>query len=177
MTNQIIEELKQNKFDNLLIKYGNFGRFQWLTTIVMFFGIRCVDFFVLSFAFFELFPDFMCTGTDGVTYECTAKDWCADPTITYTIVQNDILFDNWVNRLDLYCMSQGSIGLIGSLFFAGWASSLLIFPPIADRYGRRPICLYGMIVHLALYTAIIFVRDYSNLLTLMVLFGIVSTIS
>mmetsp|Transcript_15286 Transcript_15286/g.20724 ORF Transcript_15286/g.20724 Transcript_15286/m.20724 type:complete len:107 (-) Transcript_15286:528-848(-) len=67
--------------------------------------------------------------------------------------------------------------MIGSLFFIGWASSLLIFPPIADRFGRRPICLYGMMVHLVLYTAIMLCKDYNTILILMVLFGIVSTIS
>lgn len=44
---------------------------------------------------------------------------------------------NWVEQYDLVCASGEQIGLIGSLFFAGWCSTLLIVPIFADKYGRK----------------------------------------
>ncbi|MEH2303613.1 MAG: multidrug effflux MFS transporter [Nostoc sp.] len=40
-------------------------------------------------------------------------------------------------------VSSGSVGLILSLFLLGFAVAQLIFGPLSDRYGRRPILLIG----------------------------------
>ncbi|WP_042342299.1 multidrug effflux MFS transporter [Calothrix sp. PCC 7507] len=39
--------------------------------------------------------------------------------------------------------SSGSVGLTLSLFMAGFAIAQLIFGPLSDRYGRKPILLIG----------------------------------
>ena len=41
----------------------------------------------------------------------------------------------------MVCTPRAKIGLIGGMFFAGWASTLLVLTCLADRYGRQRIWL------------------------------------
>jgi DHA1 family bicyclomycin/chloramphenicol resistance-like MFS transporter len=43
--------------------------------------------------------------------------------------------------------SPGTAGLSLSLFMAGFAISPLIYGPLADRYGRRPLLLFGLVLY------------------------------
>eukprot|EP00347_Sterkiella_histriomuscorum_P013032 403366275 len=51
--------------------------------------------------------------------------------------------DNWITWLDLHCEDSYSIALFGSLYFAGFLISCLIFPPLSDKYGRRNLFMLG----------------------------------
>ena len=44
------------------------------------------------------------------------------------------------------CAPKVKFGLFGSLFFIGVVTSSLIFPPIADEIGRKPIALTGITI-------------------------------
>ena len=48
-------------------------------------------------------------------------------------------FNNWAgpNKLDITCLPNSEIGMIGSLFFFGLAISSALIPPISDKYGRK----------------------------------------
>jgi len=50
---------------------------------------------------------------------------------------NKYSLHNWITSLDLHCGSSFEIGIFGSLFFLGYLSSCLVFPPLADQYGRK----------------------------------------
>ena len=63
-------------------------------------------------------------GTSGVI------NWEIDWTSRYSL-------NNWINILDMHCASSLDIGIFGSLFFAGYLVSCAIFPPMADKYGRK----------------------------------------
>ena len=54
---------------------------------------------------------------------------------------------NWVEEYDLHCAPDYKIGLIGSLFFTAVVISSLIFPRLADIYGRKYVFLFGLILH------------------------------
>ena len=56
--------------------------------------------------------------------------------INYT---NDTSLHNWVEQLDLVCVSNTNIGLLGSMYFAGWSCSLLFVPLLSDKFGRKRI--------------------------------------
>ena len=68
----------------------------------------------------------MCMLDSGIYPRETLIDW-AD---TYSL-------SNWIITLDLYCASSMEIGLFGSCFFFGYLCSCLIFPPLADMFGRK----------------------------------------
>lgn len=49
--------------------------------------------------------------------------------------------NNWIVQLGLYCVPAYEIGLFGSCFFFGYLCSCLVFPPLADMYGRKPFVI------------------------------------
>lgn len=62
---------------------------------------------------------------------------------------------NWVETLSLECTSKTQVGLIGSMFFAGWAISATFLPRLADIYGRNIVYILSMICHSIFIGAII----------------------
>lgn len=58
--------------------------------------------------------------------------------------------------------------------FAGWALSAGFLPRMADIYGRRPIYMYSMIAHMAIYGAIILSRNLYLTIVLMFFLGMTS---
>lgn len=60
-------------------------------------------------------------------------------------------FVNWVGKKGLACRPAYQIGLLGSAYFIGWCSTLLVFPLYADRHGRKEIVEKGMALNLIVY--------------------------
>ena len=56
--------------------------------------------------------------------------WEVDWTSKYSL-------DNWIISLDLHCYDSYAIGMFGTLFFGGYLLSCAVFPPLADKYGRK----------------------------------------
>lgn len=82
---------------------------------------------------------------------------------------DDEYIDNWVNpdKFDLLCEPKYKIGLIGSMFFVGQVSTILVVPPLADFWiGRKPtfngsvlllaVVLLGLLVSTNLYELYVF---------------------
>ena len=61
--------------------------------------------------------------------------------------------------LNLYCSSSFEIGLFGSLFFFGYLSSCLVFPPMADIYGRKIFVIIVCILQGLCFLVLLFVPD------------------
>lgn len=55
--------------------------------------------------------------------------------------------ENWIQKLDLYCATDYTMGLFGSMFFAGAFIGSFILPRLADLFGRRPIYLGGLCLY------------------------------
>lgn len=51
--------------------------------------------------------------------------------------EQDEYLDNWVAQYDLLCEPKWKIGVIGSCYFAGIISTIILVPWLADKYGRR----------------------------------------
>ena len=65
----------------------------------------------------------------------------------YKPVKDDEYIDGWVDKFDLLCESKYKIGFIGSAFFLGVISTILIIPPLSDKVlGRKTILRVGFIV-------------------------------
>jgi len=60
----------------------------------------------------------------------------------------------WAEKLNLACVNNYKIGLIGGSYFVGWVLTLLIFGRLTDIYGRKWIYRVNMAITLALYGAI-----------------------
>ena len=74
---------------------------------------------------------------------------------------------NWVEQLDLVCVSGEKIGLIGSMFFAGWSSTVLFIPFASDKIGRRWIFLFSIILVAILMAGLLFSTSIDLTIALM----------
>mmetsp|Transcript_21643 Transcript_21643/g.28992 ORF Transcript_21643/g.28992 Transcript_21643/m.28992 type:complete len:137 (+) Transcript_21643:405-815(+) len=54
------------------------------------------------------------------------------------------------------CASKYEFGLFGSMYFFAVVLSSLLLTPLADRFGRRPICLIGTAVACLTQTILLF---------------------
>jgi MFS family permease len=134
----------------LLKKQGGCGKFQWLLFITVICGLSGFGYVEYGLGFYELFPQFDCV-VDGLWVEkCTTAQICQGSSTNQTeyVVNynNHTSLYNWVEQLDLVCDKGSQIGLIGSLYFAGWSSTILFLPWLADKIGRRWIFFFSVLV-------------------------------
>ena len=82
---------------------------------------------------------------------CTVKEICAEkmPKHKYRPVKsNPEYLNNWVQKLDLLCVSEAEIGLLGSSFFFGLLVSTSWAPSYADTHGRLFLIQMTILVRL-----------------------------
>ena len=108
----------------------------------------------------ELYPDYICTDSEHPekgAYHCEPKDFCGKESVSETINwDSNTSLHNWVETLDLTCTSSKAIGFIGSAYFAGLMVSVLLFPRLADLFGRRKIILACQFTNVPAYIWIFF---------------------
>jgi len=66
---------------------------------------------------------------------------------------------NWIQQYQLGCTPKSTIGLFGSLYFAGLLLGSLIVPRASDLYGRKIMAISGNVLHIA--TAILMLQTTS----------------
>ncbi len=114
-------------------------------------------FLAYSVSFLELYPHYECSTDMGETWKpCKNTDFCNKPEVKWRInFDYPDSLHNWVESLDLHCVPKSQIGLIGSMFFAGWFIAATFLPRLSDLYGRRRVYLISMIGHAIFYGLII----------------------
>ena len=83
--------------------------------------------------------------------------------------------DNWVEQIDLYCISKSESGLIGSMFFVGTFTGSFILPRASDIYGRKPLFLIGLTIFFGVVSAAYFVTNLYVLYFIIFMGGISET--
>lgn len=68
--------------------------------------------------------------------------------------ENEASMYNWHFKYDLQCMPKAQQGLISSMFFLGWCTTLLWMPRLGDIYGRKKLVLWDNFVSLVLYAGV-----------------------
>ena len=53
---------------------------------------------------------------------------------------------NWVNEYDLTCAPKSTFDQFGRIFLGAAVLGSLIFVPLVDRFGRKPITLAGVAI-------------------------------
>jgi MFS family permease len=84
---------------------------------------------------------------------------------------NSYSLNNWVNTLDLYCASSFEIGLFGSMFFFGYLIACVIFPPLADTYGRKIFVIGVCTSHLFCFLSMLFIPSVLSFYITIFVFG------
>lgn len=77
----------------------------------------------------------------GEFYDCDRLSICkaeaGKPIEEYIDWTHKYSLVNWILQLDLFCAPSFEIGFFGSCFFMGYICSCLVFPPLADKHGRK----------------------------------------
>ena len=138
--------------------------------------MSCFSWVLYSLPFLELYPQFDCTIDNVTVYGCSARDQICqgtrEPQVPYWVnYTSHTSIHNWVEQVDLVCATSEKIALIGSLYFIGWCTTLLVVPWFADKRGRRIIfflCVLGSCLCMA---TMLFTKRLIWLYTLMFLCG------
>lgn len=135
-------------------------------------GIVSVSFWVFVLGYFVQKPVYMCQFAKTVTQLekdelCTAEYICeADSRILDWHIDdsNSKTLQNWQQRLDLMCVPSWKVGMIGTSFFIGWASTLLWLPRFGDKFGRQKVFAAGMTLNLVMFALMMWTTDLNVVL-------------
>lgn len=157
------------------------GLFQVFAYLALGFGMSSISWFMYEIGFLIQSPDtYACTyNADFEPTPCTREYICAgDPAIASWEADPDspkTLF-NWQQKLNLTCVDDWKIGMIGASFFLGWTSTLLWLPAIADKNGRKKIFWIGMNCQLLLFIGLMMTTSLEVMIFLWMAFGMLSSV-
>lgn len=141
--------------NDLITKAGGFGRLQWLLLVFTMLTYQGINFFIYNLAFLELMPKLNCRPTPDTGFLP-----CSDPSdicLKGKIIDRQLWeidfshpesFNNWMTELELFCTDGFLIGLLGSMYFLGFAMNGLILKQ-SDRFGRKKIIIVGCFMQIA----------------------------
>ena len=75
----------------------------------------------------------------------------------------------------MVCTPRTKIGLIGGMYFAGWASTLLVATFLADKYGRKYVWLLSIVVTAATIFGMFVSKSLNFTIVLQFIIGMAST--
>eukprot|EP00347_Sterkiella_histriomuscorum_P016560 403352729 len=157
------------------LKIGGFSYFQLWSSTLFTYGLATVGMLYYALASLEKQPKYICFKDVGTQYECFAHQICSDPNLKYEVDWSaETSLHNWIEDLNLRCESSTKIGLIGSMYFAGWVTAAFILPRMSDVYGRKIIFLLSMFGLATSYMAIILSRKIELTIALMYILGFFS---
>lgn len=146
--------------------------------------MNCTGYYFYMLSYLTLLPKYdNCVFRDPQPLdpeaECTAENICADNSqiLSHEIDWSDkYSLHNWVEKLDLTCEPGWKIGLIGSMVFVGWVSTLVWLPRISDMYGRKWIFFGGMVADWVLFILIFVTKSLNWMIVVTTIFGMMTTI-
>ena len=82
---------------------------------------------------------------------------------------------NWVQQMDLFCVSSEAIGFLGSSFIAGCFVGSFILPRLADIVGRKPIFIAGLVIYLGVVVGLLVCKNIGFAYFLLFMGGVAET--
>ena len=130
---------------------GGFGRLQKFSYISNTLAQGSAAFFIYCFVFLEKQPVYECLNEEEQQWEtCEREEFCQPGSKTFWRVDwnDDESIHNLIEQLDFFCVPDIMIGLIGAIFLVGIVVGCSTLTRLGDVYGRRPIYLLGLALHL-----------------------------
>ena len=79
---------------------------------------------------------------------------------------------NLISQLDFFCVPDIYIGMIGALFLVGIVIGCSTLTRLGDVYGRKPIYLIGLVLHLFFTIGILTTENLIFAYFLLFIFGL-----
>lgn len=169
----LLDDDQQNKsntykildYDQIIIRVGGFGRFQWLANLMTMISFITEGCLIYSFAFLTLMPDYICLSSTGSPQSCTNQDTCQIDQQNSLFQSGQSYYVNWnnqtslhnlVEKFDMRCSQSWEIGFLGSAYFIGAVLGNLFLSRLGDLYGRIRMIRIGISSSLVLYTMFLF---------------------
>lgn len=139
-----VHNLQNMTYEQALAFTGGFGLFQFFSTTLMISLFNAGSALFYGLTFLERRPRYLCQQEGQETWSsCKAEDICGQnleyPNQWRIDYESTESYFNWVDpsNLNLTCVDDRLIGLIGSMYFLAWGAFSIITPNLADRFGRK----------------------------------------
>ncbi|CDW78985.1 solute carrier family member 5 [Stylonychia lemnae] len=121
-----------------------FGRYQTFLAALYFANFITNSFLCYNYSYLLILPQYKCLNQTTNMYESCENEYICQTLnqqqrgkLWFVNYQDMLSMDNWIDRLQMHCSEGYLIGLFGSMEFFGTSIAALIFPPLADTYGRK----------------------------------------
>ncbi|CDW73543.1 organic cation [Stylonychia lemnae] len=121
-----------------------FGRYQLFLAALYFANFITNSFLCYNYSYLLILPQYKCLNQTTNLYENCENEYICQTLnqqqrgkLWFVDYQDVLSMDNWIDRLQMHCSEGYLIGLFGSMEFIGTSIAALIFPPLADTYGRK----------------------------------------
>ena len=150
----------KGQFDLLMDEQVGFGKFQIFAFTVICLCLSSGGYLVYHLEYLLLFPEYDCNGEE----ECTPEQFCQyedfEPPVNW---KSDRSLHNWIEKFDLKCANELKISSFGMTFFAGWTFGSFFVPQMGDKYGRKKVFIYSMLMSAILLLATLLMPGGSDL--------------
>ena len=106
--------------------------------------------------------------------QCTQEEICVehlDKSQYHADKDDQEYLQNWIQKLDILCTPQAKIGFIGSAFFLGVISCIMVIPSFADKHGRLPVLKLTYVLQLVAMIGIMMTNDLNTTIMFIYILG------
>ena len=132
---------------------------------------------IYGLIFFVLFPKYLCLveGTINEYEDCYRDDICENDQVVTNYKLNytsPYTLNNWVEQMDLTCVSNKKIAWIGSSFLIAQSVSYLMTPFLIRAINIKNAWLLLALIQFITYLTYYFVNDINVALVISIFYGI-----
>jgi len=154
---------------------GGDGIFQTRVLLLVLLSLVFASLLLYALPFLLLFPQYTCYDHEGVQLasdDCTPTRVANDPTIRAETNQGaDTTFANWVQDFNLATENPSAAPTFFLLLFGGLACGGLVMAPIADRWSKKYLLVFGLSTILLVYILVCAATRYQVLLAYVFIYG------
>ena len=139
---QIMVNVELRNVDDAFEKIQGNNKFTWLYAAPI--GLIYAFSPVYIIPYMKQIPAVEWSFNGGITWSSWTKDyvWSIHSTATYRYDYSSLsTIENWITKMDLLCITDFQIGLLGTLFFLGWVIGAATLLSLGDIIGRKRILL------------------------------------
>jgi hypothetical protein len=149
---------------------GSFSRFHLMSFIGLMICNSSGNCLVYNLVYLLLFPKYECMNEYGEAFPCKRLQTCEMD----SFIEQPILL-NWIQKFDLRCRSNLTIGSFGSVFFIGKVLGMIFLSHLGDSLGRIKLLRISLTVTFLSYVSMTFwINDAQTVLVPLFLAGLFS---